>query len=562
MVDEPATDDSAAETPRSESRASSRGVGVPLGMLIFVFGTAAGFLLAFSGLGLIEDTAGIVLLAFLCVLMFIGAFGLLLVIFRKPLLRRLFGFAETQLELFSEPLSRVTRGAIDRNPRAATDAARDLVHMALARYAWISTRRWIIGSLTALIAAMAALAGTALLFRQNVLLQEQSVLFAEQNLRIDNQIQLETYGVQLAEAARNAQLAVEITALAGLLGERVNAAQPGASAEALPLLDPFADIDLGLLMRITSASRATKPYRFLETGLNPQDQSGVIRAAMERRRDDLPETFERLGATFGFDGPLPDTGSVALNDRPASPERGQLFEAMTNAGIRAFERFNLYGLDFSYAHAPGLRLYQTSFQGGELSYAALDFAQVFESDFAGSFMFNARMRRAQMRDTNFGALPGSAINPPFAPDVPLYVTTLTGADFTAAMIRRGSFAAINGLAMNFDEAVLIGTDFTDAAIAASTFRGAAVFDVNFTGADLRSVDFDGAYVIGADAMERFAATAAPGSFRPERFALDRIEPTEAFDNTALFQNVEVEELLQLAGAAGIFRVRRVAPFEN
>ena len=44
------------------------------------------------------------------------------------------------------------------------------------------------------------------------------MLFAEQNACIDNQIQLETYGVQLAEAARNAQLAVEITALAGLLG--------------------------------------------------------------------------------------------------------------------------------------------------------------------------------------------------------------------------------------------------------------------------------------------------------------------------------------------------------
>ncbi|MEO0938910.1 MAG: pentapeptide repeat-containing protein [Pseudomonadota bacterium] len=558
MVDE-ATNEAIATTPRG----SSGSIGVPLGMVIFVFGTAAGFLLAFSGLGLIEDTAGIILLAFLCVLLFIGAFGLMVVIFRKPLLRRLFGFAETQLELFSEPLARVTRGAVDRNPQAATDAARDLVHMALARYAWVSTRRWIIGSLTALIAAMAALAGTALLFRQNVLLQEQSVLFAEQNLRIDNQIQLETYGVQLAEAARNAQLAVEITALAGLLGDKVNAAQGAQSAKAVPILDPFADIDLGLVMRITSASRATKPYRFLETGLRPEDQGQVIRAAMERRREDLPKTFERLGAVFGFDGPLPDDSGVQLNDRPASPERGQLMQAMTTAGLRAFERFNLFGLDFSYAYAPGIRLFSTSFQGGELSYADLSFAQIFESDFAGSFMFNARLRQAIIRDTNFGSIPGSAINPPFGPDVPFYVTTLSGADFSGALIRRGSFAGVNGLAMNFDDAVLIGTDLSEASISASTFRGAVILSADFSGADLRSVDFDGAFLVGADALTRLQGAAAPGSFRVERFVLERVEPVEAFDaNATLFQQIDMEELLAETGAAGLFRVTRVQPFEN
>ncbi|MEL7099674.1 MAG: pentapeptide repeat-containing protein [Pseudomonadota bacterium] len=556
-------DETAGETVASTKLTSRSGVGVPLGMLIFVFGTAAGFLLAFSGLGLIEDTAGIILLAFLCVLIFIGAFGLMVVIFRKPLLRRLFGFAETQLELFSEPLARVTRGAVDRNPQAATDAARDLVHMALARYAWIATRRWIIGSLTALIAAMAALAGTALLFRQNVLLQEQAVLFAEQNLRIDNQIQLATYDVQLAEAARNAQLAVEITALAGLLGDKVNAAQTEQTPGSVPILDPFADIDLGLVMRLTSASRATKPYRFLETGLRPEDQGAVIRAAMERRRDDLPKTFERLGGIFGFDGPPPAPGAVRLNDRPASPERGQLFQAMTTAGLRAFERFNLFGLDLSYAYAPGLNLFATSFQGGQLSYADLTFAQIFESDFAGSFMFNARLRSTNIRDTNFGTVPGAAINPPFSKDEPFYLTTLSGADFSDATIRRSRFAGVNGLAMNFDGAVLMDVDFTDASISASTFRGAVLLRADFKGADLRFVDFDQAYVIGADALTRLQSAAAAGSFNPSHFRLERVEPVAAFDgNLALFQNFDVEELLPLIGAAGLFKVTRVQSLEN
>jgi len=540
---------------------------VSLGLLIFTFGTAAGFTLAFSGLGLIEDGAGILLLAFLCVLLFLGAFGLILVIFRKPLLRRLFGFAETQLELFAEPLARVTRGAVDRDPRAATNAARDLVHMALARYAWISTRRWIIGSLTALIAAMAALAGTALLFRQNVLLQEQSVLFAEQNVRIDNQILLETYNVQLAEAARNAQLVVEITQIAARLGDRLAAKQAAAGAAPtmdgmIPDLDPVADLDLGLVMRITSASRATKPYRFLETGLRPEDQGQVIRAAMERRRADLPRTFEQLGAAFGFDAPLPGDDALDLVDRPASPERGQLLRAMAQAGIRQYELFNSFGLDLSYAYAPGLRFFASSFQAGELSYADFSFAQVFESDFAGSFMFNARFRQAFIRDPNFGAVPGDQDNPPFDASLPFYVTTLTGADFTDALIRDSDFKAINGLAMNFDTAALVSIDFSEASIPASTFRDAVILDVRFDGTDLRSVDFDGAYVAGADAMTRIAAQAAPGSFRPERFELEAVDLPEAFNNAAFFRNIEAEELEALVGNRGLYRVTRVQPFEN
>ncbi|MEO0389810.1 MAG: pentapeptide repeat-containing protein [Pseudomonadota bacterium] len=557
MVDELTT----AE-PQPEAARISRGPTVSLGLLIFGFGTAAGFLLAFSGLGVIEDGVGIILLIFLCVLLFIGAFGLILVLFRKPLLRRLFGFAETQLELFAEPLARVTKGAVDRDPDSATQAARDLVHMALARYAWISTRRWIIGSLTALIAAMAALAGTMLLFRQNELLADQSVLFREQNLRIDNQIVLETYSVQLAEAARNAQLVVEITSIASALGDILTAkqVQDGLNAASAPVLDPAADLDLGLVMRITSASRATKPYRFLQTGLNARDENAVILAAMERRRADLPQTLERMNPLDG--AAPPDPNAIALVDRPASPERGQLLTAMTQAGIRSFETFNFFGLDLSYAYAPGMRLFSTTYQAGELSYADFTFGDIFESDFAGSFLLNTRFRSTFIRDSNFGAVPGAQIEPPFDASLPLYITTLTGADFTSAMIRRTNFSEINGLAMNFDNAVLIGADFTRASIAASTFRGTVLLGVDFTDANLSSVDFDGAYMVGADALTRLQEQASPGSFRPERFVLDPLEPSDAFDNQTLYRHVDSDELLAEIGPAGLFRVRRVQPFEN
>jgi len=164
---------------------------------------------------------------------------------------------------------------------------------------------------------------------------------------------------------------------------------------------------------------------------------------------------------------------------------------------------------------------------------------VSESAFAASLMFHARPRKANIRDTKFGSVPGALINPPFGQDVPFYIPTLSGADFSGAMIRRGSFAGVNGLAMNFDDAVLLGTDLSDASISASTFRGTVILEADFSGADLRSVDFDGAFLIGADALTRLQSAAAPGSFRPERFALERVEPVAAFDaNTTLFQNVD------------------------
>ena len=154
---------------------SSRGL---LGLLIFVFGMLAGLLAAFSGLQYAERAGATILLVFLIVLVFVAAFGVMIYVFRKPILQRLFGYASTEVELFARPLSAVAKGAVDRDPVTATDAARELVQLSLARWAWLSTRRWIIGSLTALIAAMAALAGTVLLFNQNELLREQSALIA------------------------------------------------------------------------------------------------------------------------------------------------------------------------------------------------------------------------------------------------------------------------------------------------------------------------------------------------------------------------------------------------
>jgi MFS family permease len=204
------------------------------GILIFCFGLAAGVLIAFAGAGFLEDSAWAVISVFVGLLMLLAVLAAGIFAARKPLWKRLFGYAEAQMEMVAEPLARVAERAIDRDPTGATQAARDVVAVVLARYSWVTTRRWLLASLTALIAAMAALAGTALLFKQNLLLEAQSSLLREQNEKIGEQTVLLVQSVELAEAARNATLAVEITEIAQALGEAaVRAEADGPAGEGL-----------------------------------------------------------------------------------------------------------------------------------------------------------------------------------------------------------------------------------------------------------------------------------------------------------------------------------------
>lgn len=227
-------------------------------VLVFGFGLAAGILLAFSGEGL-HDSAGLIVSVFLVLIGCTLILGAVVFAFRKPLWRRVFGMAESHLEQFAVPLARVAQYAAERDPTSAVRAVSELAQLGLARYAWLSTRRWVLASLTGLIAAMAALSGTALLFRQNQLIEVQSQLLADQNLRIVEQTVLLEQQVELAEAARNAELAVEITTIAAALGEAADRALGGEGFRTVNVLDPETDLSRALILRITSISRALKP---------------------------------------------------------------------------------------------------------------------------------------------------------------------------------------------------------------------------------------------------------------------------------------------------------------
>ncbi len=536
-----------------------------LGLIIFGFGITAGFLVAFSGLGVIQDSASTIVAVFLVALVILTVTGLVLFILRGPILRRLFGMAETQIEAFAVPMSRVAESAAERDPQAATEAARELAQRVLARYSWLATRRWIIASLTALIAAMAALAGTALLYRQNDLLAQQSALLAEQNDKIREQTQTLLQDVQLAEAARNAGLAVEITAIAARLGDAVEAVAaraPKTGTPALDLttyLDPVTDLPRGLIMRIVAASQGARPYRFLDVGLSESDTMDKVRVAMARRAGDLPNTYARMADAFGWQDL---TDRPVLIDRPASPERGQLLRAMVSAGVIEFELLNFRGLDLSFAHAQGISMLKSSMQGARLSYADLSGAVLTEVDMGAAALENARFMRATIQNSSFASVPGNVVKPPFKRVDFTYPSFLSGADFFRAQVMDTTFAGAQLLAANFDDALLVGVDFSNAALAAATFRNTLLIAVNFRGADLSSVDFDGAVIFDDDPINMLAFAAANGTFNAERFRADPITLQDALGEDIGYDALDRDTLPDRTGGAAPMRLTRIADFTD
>lgn len=537
--------------------------GLPLGVLVFGFGLAAGFLAAFSGIGFLEDSAGPVIAAFLVALALVALVGAVVVLFRHRLMRGIFGIAEAQIDQFGQPLSKVADAAIARDPAAASAAARDLVRLVVARYAWIATRRWLVASLIALIAAMAALAGTALLFKQNQLLAAQSVLLAEQNARIDDQTRLLRQDVELAEAARNAELAVTITEIGADLGALADAAMEAAETDGGPVsddptvrlirvLDPATDLTGSMILRIVSASRALRPYRFLDSGIRAGDDADKLQRAMLRRRAALPETYARMEE--GLRWPAPQEVS-ALVDRPASPERGALFQIMVQAGLRQMELLNHFGLDMNFAFLADSTLLMVSVQGGRLAYADFSGAQLNSCDFGGAWIENSRFRRAVIRNSSFATVSGDRARPPLDPGFS-YTTQMAGADFDRAVIVDTSFAGSNALATTFEGATLLRPDFTGASLGAASFRGVVLVAPVWDGAELKSVDFEGAILFGADALDRLAAAAAPESFVAANWRVEEIGMDEVMAVDTAYLNFSAEEIAEAAGNLPPVRLHR------
>lgn len=551
---------------------SARRFSVGFSIFFFAFGIAAGFLMAFTGLGFLEDSAGVIAGVFLIALVTIASAGTIIFLLRRQILGRIFGVAEAQVELFAAPLTGVAEGAVQRDPERAIQSARRLIQIALARYAWLATRRWIMTSLTALIAAMAALAGTALLFKQNALIGEQSSLLAEQNVliatqstlleeqneRIRQQNVLLAQDVQLAEATRNAGLAVEVTAIAALLGataDRVtmepDETATGGSARLFPVIDPFSDLERGLIMRISSASQAMRPYRFLDNGIVTQNPNDRLRIAMAGRRDYRPDLWERLAGAYDWQVPGDEN---LLIDRPASPERGQLLRVLVGSGLRDLELLSFFGLDLSFAHAQGITLPLVRFDHANLAYADFSYADIVESSFAGTLLDNSRFRRATIVRTDFSGIGGPQTRGPLSAPGVEQVAIMNGADFSDAVIRESRLRRVQAAAAVFDRALLLDADFTEAYLGLASFRDAIVIAARFDGALLVHADFDGAILFAEDPLSELAAAAAEHSFDPSRYRAEPLAPGYAMTLGRLADFPDHELIAALTGDLPVWRL--------
>ncbi len=533
---------------------------VSFGLLFFLFGTAAGFFLAFSGFDLLEVYFTQVFIAVLVLITMITIGGVILYLFRGKLMSRVFGVAESRLDMFAEPLSRVTQKAIDRDPEGATHAARELVQLTLARYSWITARRWIIASLTGLIASLAALAGTALLFKQNQLI-------AAQNVRIDEQSALLIQQVELAEAERNAAIAVEITLIAEELGGVMDKVMAGPAAAAtgdpiidkIPVLDTVKDLGQSLVMRIIAASRAAKPYRYLDAGDDFGSSQSAIRDAMQRRRDELPMAYAEM-ARLGNWKDAPETR--ALVARSYSPERGQLFDILLRSGIRSFEFLNFFGLDLSHATMRDYAFGVTTFQNGKLGYADLARSQFKEVDFKGANLENAILREARIESVQFSSLQPEAALPPTVTDSEVLNSHLAGLDLSDAFLKFVWFENAILTGANFDRATLMGTDFTGATLGGATFRDAVLGHAEFSGAIVSSVEFDGAFVFAEDFLDQLNTMTYPGTFKRSRFELEPSSLEAVMETFSTYTQLQPSDFQELLGTDKVWRIRRVEPFEQ
>jgi uncharacterized protein YjbI with pentapeptide repeats len=533
-------------------------------LMFFGFGVAAGVLVAFSGFGYLEDQAALIVTVFLSALLVIMLVGIIIFAARRIIWERLFGYADVQIEQMATPLANIAESAAARDPAAATTAARDFVTLAFARYAWITTRRWIITSLTALIAAMAALAGTALLFKQNLLIETQSGLLKEQNQRIAEQSKLLEQQVQLAEADRNAQVAAGITQIANELAAVVNkSTREYTDADGVARVSLFnaisaSDLPPALILRITSTSRAAKPYRFLDLGQRANNFSDRTRIAAGRRRTELPNTYARLEDFYGWTDPGPD---LQLIDRPASPERGQLLTLLLSAGLQHFEALNLTGLDLSFAHMLSADIAGMTMQGAILFNSDFTGSSIYNSDLGGAALENSRFVACVIKNSSFADITAERVRDPNKASNGTLYTRANGADFTRAFIENTPFTGAQLTAANFDGAVLLKTDFTNAKLGIATFRGAVLAASTFDGADLKSADFDGAIVFAADPLNDLSR-AMEGRFQRDVFQAERIDPAVLNKMPVFFLNTSLEQANLLTNNAPAWRIKRVKPFDD
>jgi uncharacterized protein YjbI with pentapeptide repeats len=453
----------------------------------------------------------------------------------------------------------VARFAAQQKVQEATDAARELGEMMLARYAWVSTRRWMVATITAFVASIAALAGSALLFQQNQLLRSQGVLMQEQTDRLTEQTALLNQQIELGEAERSASIVPEILDIGAAIGVEVNQlAKDGREVRI------FQDDELSpaLRGRIVAATTAARPYRYLSTEVARASDNHLASMALERRQDvpQAREAVEKYRNAVEQMGILPENGT--LIDRPVSPERGQLLSIFYNARVMSTVDLTLKGADFSFAEVRMPAFGVISMRHALLRFSDFSGVDVRQGEFGAAYLEQARFVSSIVSKTDFSGVKSEDLPETYLTDasLPIWPTEMAGADFRAAVITDSKFNSINGLAINFDFTLMNGDSFKNASIVASTFRLALIGENDFTGANLDKTDFDEAFVFSEDFLDTLAAQAMPGTFDKNQY---KLEPAEMSLVETHFNALHLYHIAgYMEGTAKVWQIKRVAASET
>lgn len=515
-----------------------------VGLVLFFLGIIVGFPLAIIGSTFLTENAGIIVAVVLTVAIILGVLGAALILFRRRILSYLFSVSTAKLEEFSKPLSDTARHILERESSAAIASAEQLTRLAFARWAWIATRRWLVASLTGLLAALAALAGTALLFRQNEILTIQLTRLEQQNSLLASQI-------GLGEAQRSAEILTGLLDIGAQLAQETEVLLKDGRPQPVFKIEELSN---GLRARIVAATHAVRPYRYLKNAtVDPRDIDGINRAALARR----PEILADPKAIDGIDR---SAFANSLIDRPVSPERGMIVTLLFNSGIYETERLSFENADFAYADIRASVISEMSFRFARLRFSDFSRLQLNTLKFGAAELDHARFRHAVLRACDFSGIPFYQDVHPYKgdPSLPIQRTNLTGADFSDSILLDTAFASINGLAMNFDRAILSEANFDDASISGTTFRNTVLVASSFEGASLKAVDFDGAIVFEADFLSRLSREARTGTFKADRYVVEPLSQPDFDAHPRAPQFFSVPQHL-IAGKSA-YRIKRVGGF--
>lgn len=535
---------------------SGAAVGLPI--LVFVLGVMTGFPIAIFGFDFLIANAAVAFAVLFGLLFLVTLFGVLVIALRRPIWQRMFRYGDVELHRMAEPLNEVVTLAAERRIPEATVAASNLMRFVMARYAWLVTRRWIIGAVTGFVAVIAALAGSALLFQQNQLLRIQGDLMRQQTERLSEQTRMLEAQIQLGEAQRATSIVPEILAIgADIAAETARVAAPAPAGSA-------ASLSSRLRGRIIAATAAARPYRYLRYELDAGDDEIVAatlagREDLARLRQEVEAGLAERRTRWGVEASPLAMDSAALADRIVSPERGQILAMLHSGGILDVDQLTADGADFSFAEVRAPVLANMSLRLAYLPYA--DFSRVVlnDMDFRGGRLVEARFRKARVVGGRFASIPNDQVAAPFAPNLAgtHVFTRLVGTDFSLAKLYECTFGSAFAIGARFDAAAVFVSDFAGATLDGASFRNAILFGVGFEGVDLSTVDFDGAVVLQANFLDLLDAQAAAGSFDPGKYVLEPIGE----DELATHPNVDALAELPAEARATLLRLRRVAPLD-